>query len=67
MCLIYIATGMPKINRLILLEFHFYAYWSAQFSVQLCTVFCAKERIHVFSLKALQVFEKGYMCSGTDK
>jgi len=30
----YIATGMPKINRLILLEFHF-------LSILECTVFCA--------------------------
>jgi len=58
MCLINIATGMPKINLLILLKFHFLGILD-------CTVFCAvmhsflcKKKRSGILLEAFQVFWK---------
>jgi hypothetical protein len=43
--------------------FIFWAYRIAQFSVQWCTIFCAKESVHVVLLEALQIFGKASMYS----
>ena len=67
MCLIYIATGMPKFKLLILLNFHFLGILD-------CTIFCAVVHIFLckrersgFLLEALQSFGKASMCSGPDE
>jgi len=63
MCLIYIATGMPNINLLILLKLHFLGILECTFFCAMVHIFLCKRERSGFLLKVLQIFWKIFMCS----